>query len=163
MYYPSRLPLPMHKPPNFEPVPDPIDASWQCCLVHTRSWRQRKLEHDLRFYSWLSETHERERIADLGEVVSRAVVNISPHRFIFGPSHAIREADLASHRHLAAHLAHVPYCSSHGVSIVEIERRKACREWRAHALHSRIRQILEEYRVTLRAKLKATRSQNRET
>jgi hypothetical protein len=26
-------------------------------------------EDDLRLYSWLSETHERERIADLGEVV----------------------------------------------------------------------------------------------
>src|SRR5258708_38644875 len=130
MYYPSRLPLPMHKPPNFEPVPDPIDASRQCCLVHARSWRQRKLEDDLRLYSWLSETHERERIADLGEVMYRAVVNISPHRSIFGPSRAIREADLASHRHLAAHLSHLPYCSSHVVSIVEIERRKALREWR---------------------------------
>src|SRR5260221_301933 len=73
---------------------------------------------------------QHKRIADLGEVVYRAVVNISPHRFIFGPSRAIREADLASHRHLAAHLAHLPYCSSHAVSIVEIERRKARREWR---------------------------------
>jgi hypothetical protein len=27
-------------------------------------------------------------------------------------------------------LAHLPYCSSHAVSIVEIERRKARREWR---------------------------------
>src|SRR5438876_11755653 len=60
----------------------------------------------------------------------RAVVSISPHRSIFGPSRAIREADLASHRHLAAPLAHSPYCSSHAVSIVEIERRKARREWR---------------------------------
>jgi hypothetical protein len=41
----------------------------QCCLVHAWSWRERKLEDDLRLYSWLSETHERERITDLGEVV----------------------------------------------------------------------------------------------
>src|SRR6202040_1699023 len=109
---------------------DPIDASQQCCLVHARSWRQGKLEDDLRLYSWLSETHERERTTDLGEVVYRAAVNISPDRSIFGPNRAIREADFASHRHLAAPLPHLPYCGSHAVSIVEIERRKARREWR---------------------------------
>ena len=37
---------------------------------------------------------------------------------------------LRPHRHLAAHLSHLPYCSGHAVSIVEIERRKARREWR---------------------------------
>jgi hypothetical protein len=95
--------------------------------------RQRKLEDDFRFYSWLSETHERERIADLGEIVYRPVVNISPDRSIyvvFGPNRAIREANLASHRHLAARLAYPPYCSSHAVSNPEIERRKTRREWR---------------------------------
>jgi hypothetical protein len=114
-------------------VRDPIDASQQSCLVHVWSWRQRKLEDDLRLYSWLSETHERERITDLGEVVYRTIVDISPDRSIyvvFGPNRAIREANLASHRHLAAHLAHLPYCSSHAVSIVKIERRKARGEWR---------------------------------
>src|SRR5258708_26715264 len=115
---------------DFETVPDPIDASQQCCLVHAGSWCQRKLEDDLRLYSWLSETREPERIADLGEVVHRAVVNISPDRSIFGPGRAIREAELASQRHLAAHLSHLPYCSSHAVGIVDIERRKASREWR---------------------------------
>ena len=37
-------------------------------LRHARSWRDRKLEDDLRLYSRLCETYERERIADLGEV-----------------------------------------------------------------------------------------------
>jgi hypothetical protein len=41
------------------------------------SWRDRKLEDALRLYSWLSEPLERERIANLGEVVYRAIVNIS--------------------------------------------------------------------------------------
>jgi hypothetical protein len=80
-------------------VPDPIDASQQCCLVHARSRRQRKLEGDFRLYAWLSEPHERERVADLGEIVYRAVVNISPDRcvyVVFGPNRAIRNDGLGT-------------------------------------------------------------------
>src|SRR5262249_28999054 len=44
-------------------------------------------------------TPERERIADLGEAVYRAVVNISPHRCIC-PNRGICEIDLAPHRQL---------------------------------------------------------------
>ena len=85
----GKLPSGKDRLHDFETVRDPIDASQQCCLVHAGSWRQRKLEDDLRLYSWLSETHERERITDLGEVVYRAIVDISPDRSIyvvFGPN-----------------------------------------------------------------------------
>ena len=74
-------------------------------LRHARSWRDRKLEDDLRLYSRLSETYERERIADLGKVVHRAIVNISPDRFVyvvFGPNRAIREPNLSSDGQLPA-------------------------------------------------------------
>ena len=93
----GKLPSRKDRLDDFEAVPDPVNASQQCCLVHVRSWRQRKLEDDFRLYSWLSETHERERIAYLGEIVYRAVVNISPDRFIdivFGPNRAIRESPI---------------------------------------------------------------------
>src|SRR5215831_2546071 len=46
-----------------------------------------------------SRDHEQERIADLGQVVHRAIVNISPDRFVyvvFGPNRAIREPNLSS-------------------------------------------------------------------
>ena len=74
----GKLPSGKDRLHDFEAVPDPVDASQQCCLVHARRWRQRKLEDDFRLYSWLSETHERERIADLGEIVYRAVVQHIP-------------------------------------------------------------------------------------
>src|SRR5271165_3286131 len=77
--------------------------------------------------------HKRKRIADFGEVVYRAVVNVSPDRriyVIFGPDRPIREADLATHRHLAAGLTHLPHCGCYAVRVVEIEGRKARGEWR---------------------------------
>jgi len=104
----------------------------QCCLVHARRWRQRKLENNLRLYSWLSETYERERIADLREVVYRAIVNISPDRFVyvvFSPNRPIGESNLSSHEHLAAGLAHLPHCGGYAVRIVEIERRNPRGKW----------------------------------
>src|SRR5271165_1345935 len=77
--------------------------------------------------------HKRKRIADFGEVVYRAIVNVSPDRciyVIFGPNRAIRETDLTTHRHLAARLTHLPHCSCYAVRVVEIEGRKARGEWR---------------------------------
>src|SRR5580692_12860796 len=77
--------------------------------------------------------HKRERIADFGEVVYRAVVNVSPDRciyVIFGPNRPIRETDLATHRHLAAGLTHLPHCSCYAVCVFEIKGRKARGKWR---------------------------------
>jgi hypothetical protein len=107
---------------------DPIDATKQCHFVHVRIWCQGKLEDNLWLYPWLSETRERKGVAEIGEVMNRLVVDISPDRFtysVFGPKRAIREPDLASHRYLAVRLAHLSYCSSHTVSSFKIEPRKA--------------------------------------
>ena len=117
---------------DFETVRNPVDALQQCSFVHARSWGDRKLEDDLRLYLWPSGTNKRERIADLGEVVYRAVVNVSSDRFMYvalGPSRAIREANLAPHRQLPARLTHLPHCDGYTVRIVEIERGNPRGEW----------------------------------
>jgi hypothetical protein len=106
----GKLPSGKDRLHDFETVRNPVDARQQRSLIDTRSWRDRKLEDDLRLYSWLSETYKRERIADLGEVVYGAIVNISPDRFVyvvFSPNRPIGESNLSSHWHLAAGLAHL--------------------------------------------------------
>jgi hypothetical protein len=73
---------------------DPMDATKQCHFVHVRIWCQGKLEDNLWLYPWLSETRERKGVAEIGEVMNRLVVDISPDRFtysVFGPKRAIRE------------------------------------------------------------------------
>jgi hypothetical protein len=47
----------------------------------------------------------------------------------FGPSSAIREADLAPHRQLPAGLTHLPHCGAYAVRIVEIERGNPRGKW----------------------------------
>ena len=124
----GKLPSGKDRLHDFKTVCNPVDARKQCSLIHARSWRDGEPEDDLRLYSWLSEVHERERNADFGQVVYRAVVNISPHRCIC-PNRGIGEANFASHRQLPAGLAHLPHCNGYTVRIVEIERRKPRREW----------------------------------
>ena len=101
----GKLPSGKDRLHDFKTVRNPVDALQQGSLIHARSWRHGEPEEDLRLYSRLSETHERERIADLGEVVHRAIVNISPDRFVyvvFGPNRAIREPNLSSDGQLPA-------------------------------------------------------------
>src|SRR6516225_11420380 len=129
----GKLPSRKDRLHDFETMRNPVNALQQCSFVHARSWGDRKLEDDLRLYARLSETNERERIVDLGEVVYRAVVDISPDRFVYvvlGPNRAIGDSNLSAYRHLAARLAHLSYCSGYTVSVLEIERRKARRKWR---------------------------------
>src|SRR6516164_4312090 len=129
----GKLPSRKDRLHDFETMRNPVNALQQCFFVHARSWGDRKLEDDLRLYSWLSETNERERIVDLGEVVYRAVVDISPDRFVYvvlGPNRAIGESNLSSNRQLASCLAPLSYCGGYAVRVLEIERRKARRKWR---------------------------------
>src|SRR6516164_8236373 len=123
----GKLPSRKDRLHDFETMRNPVNALQQCSFVHARSWGDRKLEDDLRLYSRLSETHERERIVDLGEVVYRAIVKISPGRsgyVVFGPNGAICESNFSSYGQLAADLAHLPQCGGYTVRIIEIERRK---------------------------------------
>jgi len=95
----GKLPSRKDRLHDFETMRNPVNALQQCSFVHARSWGDRKLEDDLRLYARLSETNERERIVDLGEVVYRAVVDISPDRFVYvvlGPNRAIGESNLPS-------------------------------------------------------------------
>jgi hypothetical protein len=109
---------------DFETVRNPVDARQQCSLVHARSWCDGEPEDDLRLYSWLAKTHERERIADFGEVVLLCGRKHNPTSVPIRPSRAIREADLAPHRQLPAGLTHLPHCGGYAVRIFEIEGRK---------------------------------------
>src|SRR5271166_1233116 len=107
----GKLPSGKDRLHDFENVRNPVDARQQ------RS---------------LSETYERERIADRGEVVYGAIVNISPDRFVyvvFSPNRTISESNLSSHGHLAAGLAHLSHCGGYAVRIVEIERRNPRGKW----------------------------------
>src|ERR1700738_1970046 len=129
----GKLPPRKDRLDDFETVCNPVDVGQQCSFVHARSWRGGKLENDLRLDSWLSETHQGERIADRGEVVFRAIVNISPDRFmyvVFSPNRSVGESNLSSYGHLAARHAHLSYCSGYAVCVAEIEGRKARRKWR---------------------------------
>src|SRR5262249_9672228 len=104
---------------DFETMRYPVDARQQCSLIHTGSWRDGELEDDLRLYSWLGEALEGEHFGDFGEIVHRAVVNVSPNwsvYVVFRPNRTIREADLAPHRQFpAAGLAHLLHRSRYAV------------------------------------------------
>src|SRR6516164_407258 len=113
----GKLPSRKDRLHDFETMRNPVNALQQCSFVHARGWGNRKLEDDLRLYSRLSETNERERIVDLGEVVYRAVVDISPDWFVYavlGPNGAIGESNLSAYRRLAARLAHLSLQRLHG-------------------------------------------------
>jgi hypothetical protein len=73
----------------------------------------------------------RKRFVYFGEMVDRAVVQISPDRpidIVLGPNRSIREANFASDRHLTAGFAHLPYGSRYAIRLIQIERRSARRE-----------------------------------
>src|SRR6516162_7479489 len=97
----GKLPSWKNRLHDLEGVPDPIDASQQCCLVHARSRRQRELEGDFRLYAWLSESGEQKGVPYLGVFVSRGFKKIPPVGCVFffsAPMGGIREPIFAPPR-----------------------------------------------------------------